>query len=65
MKVGDLVRFCHESRGEENSLPIGIVVKINQEASSTGEGFWCSMLWDDCTVSGAWIDELKVINERR
>ena len=56
MKVGDLVRFCHESRGEENSLPIGIVVKINQEASSTGEGFWCSMLW---------IDELKVINERR
>ena len=59
MKVGDLVHLRREYGWSENSLPIGLVIKINHEASSTGQGSWCSMMWDDGSVSGAWMDELR------
>ena len=58
MKVGSLVKFSRFDATHPDSLPIGMIVEINHEASSTGEGAWCSMLWDDGSISGAWLNEL-------
>ena len=57
LDVGDLVQMKREpSAYLGEGIPIGIIIETE---STTGEWFYCRILWDDGDVTGAWVDELR------